>query len=146
MATLPGWPSSAAAYTPDVSRAVYKLLAERAALVLQRGHAVIVDAVFFADISDRRAIENVAAAAGVPFDGVWLDAPASVLVGRTARRRADASDADAGVVAAQVRYATGPIRWQRVDASGRIDRVLAGARETLVPVTARVLSGSGGGR
>jgi uncharacterized protein len=134
----------AAAYAPEVSRAVYELLARRAALVLQRGHSVIVDAVF-ADICDRRAIENVAAAAGVPFDGMWLDAPSSVLVRRTARRSADASDADARVVEAQGRYASGPIGWHRIDASGPIDRVLAVARETLAPVTAGVLSRSGSG-
>jgi uncharacterized protein len=134
----------AAAYTPDVSHAVYELLAERAALLLERGHSVIVDAVF-GDICDRRAIENGAAAAGVPFDGVWLEAPASVLLGRAGRRGADVSDADARVVEAQARYHTGPIGWHRVDASGPSDRVLALVQEPLVPVAADVLPRSGGG-
>ena len=135
----------AAAYTPEVSHAIYELLAKRAALILQHGHSVIVDAVF-ADAGNRRAIETVAATAGVPFDGLWLEAPPTVLIARTARRNSDASDADARVVEAQVRYATRSIGWTRVDGSAPSDRVLCTAREILDPLTAGVLSGAGAGQ
>ncbi len=115
------------AYTPDVSRVVYDILVTRAEQLLRHGHSVIVDAVF-ADPRQRRAIEDIAAAAGVPFVGVWLDAPVAVLQRRLQDRRTDASDADVHVLTVQMRHATGPICWHRVDASGPTDRVLATAR------------------
>ena len=49
-------------------------MTERAATVVRAGHAAIADAVF-ARPADRDAIEQAAAAAGVPFVGIWLDAP-----------------------------------------------------------------------
>ena len=85
---------------------------------------MVADAVF-ARPADRDLIEQVAAAAGVPFIGVWLDAPESVLIARTEQRRGDASDADAAVVRLQRSQDTGPIRWCRLDASGSTADVLS---------------------
>jgi uncharacterized protein len=113
-------------YTADISRRVYATAVDRAAAVIRGGHAAIVDAVF-ARLTDRDAIADVAASAGVPFVGLWLDAPESVLLARTERRRFDPSDADAAVVRAQLRQTTGPITWRRVDASGTLEDVIAGA-------------------
>jgi uncharacterized protein len=110
-------------YTADVSRRVYATVAERARRVAGGGHAAIVDAVF-ARSSDRDAIEQMAVAAGVPFVGLWLDAPESVLLARSERRRLDPSDADADVIRAQLAEDTGPMGWRRVDASSTIDEVL----------------------
>ena len=135
----------ASAYTPDVSRAVYDIAAARAALAIRRGRSVIVDAVF-ADPGERRAIEKVAKATGVPFAGLWLDAPTETLIRRAGRRRADASDADALVIEAQIRHRAGPIEWRRVDASESGDRVLAAVADTVVPVAAGVRDGVGGER
>ena len=81
-------------YSSQVSERVYSTLAEQAALILREGHSVVVDAVY-ARAADRRVIEQVAEAASVPFTGLWLDAPESLLIERTAQRRNDASDADA---------------------------------------------------
>jgi predicted kinase len=67
---------------------------------------------------ERDAIEAAARRAGVPFLGIWLEAPADVCVQRVANRRGDVSDADAGVVQAQFARETGSIRWVRLDASG----------------------------
>jgi predicted kinase len=58
----------------------------------------------------------LAAEAGVPFDGFWLDAPVERLKARVTTREADASDADAKVVEKQTGYDLGPIRWQRLAA------------------------------
>ena len=80
-------------YATEVTRQVYESVAERAATVVRAGHAAIVDAVF-ARRADRQVIECAAEAAGVPFLGLWLDAPEQVLVGslaassgRSVRRR-----------------------------------------------------------
>jgi uncharacterized protein len=110
-------------YTPEVSRRVYAMVAERAASLARGGHAVIADAVFVRQ-PDRESIERAAAAAGVPFVGLWLDAPEPVLLARAARRRRDPSDADAGVIRSQLVQETGPILWQRVDASPAAENVL----------------------
>jgi predicted kinase len=109
-------------YTTEMSQRVYAALGARADRVLRAGHSVIVDAVF-ARLSDRRAIEQCAAAAGVPFIGIWLDAPQALLVDRVAHRERDASDADAAVVRDQLEQDTGPIVWARLDASPGLDDV-----------------------
>ena len=105
-----------------------RTLAEQAALVLRAGHSVVVDAVY-ARAADRRVIEQVAEAASVPFIGLWLDAPESMLIDRTAQRRNDASDADASVVRMQRAQDTGDIRWCRLDASVPAASVLSSATD-----------------
>lgn len=118
------------AYTPEVSDRVYATLRERAREVAGAGHAVIVDAVF-ADPRERDAVARVAREAGVPFQGVWLEAPASVLEARVSGRRGDASDADVAVVRNQVARGAGTMEWDRVDASGPPDTVMELARRAL---------------
>ena len=113
-----------AAYGEDVSAAVFERLAERAQTLLEAGRTVIADGVFGGP-EKRARIEEAAEAAGVPFLGVWLEAPESVLVERVAGRRGDASDADPAVVRAQAAMATGVIGWRRIDASGSVDAVAA---------------------
>lgn len=109
-------------YVPDVTRRVYATMAERAGRILRSGHTVIADAVF-ARPADRGAVEQVASAAGVPFVGLWLDAPEAVLTARVGQRGPDASDADAEVIRAQIAQDPGEIRWHRVDASAGADGV-----------------------
>jgi predicted kinase len=113
-----------------MSRRVYTALVERAALIVARGHSAIVDAVFLQP-SDRQALEEAAAAAGVPFLGVWLDAPEDVLVARIEARRRDPSDADAAVVRAQLAQGPGPIEWHRLQAGAGPQAIAAAAVELL---------------
>ena len=110
-------------YTADVSRRVYAELAARAAAVVRGGCAAIADAVF-AGPADRAAIARAAADAGVPFAGIWLDAPESVLIARASGRRGDPSDADAAVIRRQMAEDVGLIEWSRVDASPAHDAVV----------------------
>jgi predicted kinase len=90
-----------AAYSRAGSRRVYDLLAERTALAARAGHSVIVDAVFVRP-EDRLLMEEAASRAGVPFTGLWLEAPPEVLTRRVEARRGDASDADAAIVRKQL--------------------------------------------
>jgi aminoglycoside phosphotransferase family enzyme/predicted kinase len=115
-------------YSSHVSERVYSTVAEHAALVLRAGHSVVVDAVF-ARAADRRVIEQVAEAASVPFIGLWLDAPESLLVDRTTQRRNDASDADASVIRLQRAQDIGDIRWCRLDTSVSAASVLSSATD-----------------
>ena len=125
----------AEAYTSEVSRRVYTVSAERAGVIVRAGHSAVVDAVF-ARSEDRAAIEAIAAGAGVPFVGLWLDAGEAVLIDRVRRRQRDASDADPSVVRAQRGENTRAITWHRVDASRPVDEVRREARD---------LVGKGGG-
>ena len=115
-------------YSSHVSERVYSTLAEEAALVLRAGQSVVVDAVY-ARAADRHVIEAVAAAASVPFIGLWLEAPESELIARSERRRNDASDADATVVRMQRAQETGDISWSRLDASAPVASVLSNATD-----------------
>jgi predicted kinase len=115
-------------YSTQVSERVYTHMSTHAASILRAGHSVIVDAVY-ARPADRRAIEQVAKAASVPFVGLWLEAPESVLIDRTIQRRCDVSDADASVVHMQHAQDTGDIGWNRLNASGPSSFVLSSATD-----------------
>jgi aminoglycoside phosphotransferase family enzyme/predicted kinase len=115
-------------YSPHVSERVYATLAERAAVTVRGGHSAVVDAVY-ARSSDRQVIEQVAAAASVPFIGLWLEAPESVLIARTERRRNDPSDADASVIRTQTAHDAGEVGWCRIDASQSAPSVLSRATD-----------------
>lgn len=117
-------------YSSDITERVYATIALRAAQVVEAGHAAIVDAVY-ARRADREAIERIAAAARVPFAGMWLDAPESVLIVRSDQRHLDASDADAAVIRQQIAQDTGTISWHRIDASRGSDDVLRVVGEML---------------
>jgi len=103
-------------YTPEVSRRVYAQLAAHAETVVRAGASVIADAVY-ARPEDRSAIEQAAMAVGVPFTGLWLDAPEAVLAARLRERAGDVSDADADVLHQQSARGAGAIAWHRLNAS-----------------------------
>ncbi|MFD2250243.1 hypothetical protein FHS82_001262 [Pseudochelatococcus lubricantis] len=118
------------AYTSEVTARTYARLRHLAALALSAGQSVVVDAVH-AKPAERAAIGEVAAHAGVPFDGLWLEAPLPVLEARVEARTGDASDADVGVVRAQSAYDVGAIDWQRLQTGGGPEEVAAAARALL---------------
>src|SRR5690606_2780044 len=104
-------------YTPAVSRMVYDTLADRAARVLADGQAVVIDAVFL-DAAERVRMQTVAREASVPFVGLWIDAPESVLVARVAARVDDASDATPAVVRSRQAGGARPAAWIRIGGAG----------------------------
>ena len=120
------------AYERPVTDRVYRLLAEQAAVALRAGHSVMLDAVF-GDAAERIAAADVARVAGVPFTGLWLEAPTGVLASRVEHRGLDASDATVGVLQQQTARGTGPLDWVRIDASGDPDEVYRRAGRLLVP-------------
>ena len=124
----PATPLDGDAYTHATTARVYAGLRLEARLALDAGHTVVCDATF-TDAVERAAIAGVADDAGVPFTGLWLDAPVDVLEARVRTRHGDASDADATVVRAQP--VTPPGGWRVVDASGDAVTTLAAARAAL---------------
>jgi len=105
------------AYTAPVNERVYQIIAERAKAALSAGHAVIADAVY-GRADQRHDLATIAREFGVPFVGIWLEAPLPLLAQRIAERPLDASDATAAVLDRQARAADVPLDWQRLDASG----------------------------
>jgi aminoglycoside phosphotransferase family enzyme/predicted kinase len=117
-------------YSQDINRRVYDRLMERARAALSAGYAVIVDAAFLHE-EERRAVGRLASAAAVPFDGLWLTAPADVLAARIAGRVGDASDATVEVLRKQLAWKPDATEWSRIDASGDAESTLRGARAAL---------------
>ena len=129
----PSEPLGPEGYTAEVNERVYEALAVNARAALDAGFTAIVDAVH-ARSEERARIVGVAASAGVPFAGLWLEAPVERMMERIRRRRCDALDAsDAGekVLERQLGYDVGPLDWLRVDAGDDAEAVLARAREAL---------------
>jgi aminoglycoside phosphotransferase family enzyme/predicted kinase len=114
-------------YAAELTAPVYETSIGRAVTAAKAGHASIVDGVF-ARAEERDAVADAARTAGVPFLGLWLDAPGDVLIERAQGRLADASDADAAVVRAQLARGTGTVSWAHVGAAGAPGDVLDAAR------------------
>jgi aminoglycoside phosphotransferase family enzyme/predicted kinase len=126
----PESPLPQAAYTAEVTAQVYQDLCTRAAASLRAGYSAVIDAVALGE-DERHSFAAVAAAAGVPFTGLWLDAPAATMQARIAARRHDASDASPEVLAHQLSSDPGTLEWIRIDAGGDADATLAAARRAI---------------
>lgn len=118
------------AYTAEVSARVFGTIAARAATLLRAGHGCIADGVY-GEPEQRAAIEAVARAAGVPFTGLWLEAPEPLLVDRVGSRAGDASDADARIVRQQRRIDERRVGWQRLRADAGAEAVALAAQAML---------------
>ncbi len=105
-----------AAYSKVASEAVFAALAEIARNVAAGGHAVIADATFI-DARHRAMVAAAARTAGVPFLGLWLEAPLATLEARVAARRDDASDATIAVLHASSRSNPRAGDWVAIDAT-----------------------------
>ena len=117
-------------YGRDSSTRVYATLFEEAAAALETGHSVIVDAVF-ARPEERAGAPEVARRCGVPFNGMWLDAPPEVRIERVSGRQRNASDADAEVVRRQLDYDLGEIEWPIVNSDQPRPETLMRGRQIL---------------
>jgi aminoglycoside phosphotransferase family enzyme/predicted kinase len=119
------------AYTAQVNAQVYHDLCTRAAVALRAGYSAVIDAVALGE-AERRSFAAVAAAAGVPFTGLWLEAPAETMRERLGGRSGDASDASAEVLGHQLSLDPGVIEWIGIDSGGDPDTTLAAARRALM--------------
>ncbi len=119
------------AYTAEVTTQVYGDLCTRAAAALRAGYSAVIDAVALRE-EERRSFAAVAAVVGVPFTGLWLDAPAETMRARVAGRRGDASDASAEILDRQLVHNPGALDWIGIDAGGNLDATLAAARRAML--------------
>src|SRR5271170_5650432 len=114
------------AYRPEISARVYATMREAALEALRAGCAAVADAVFDRP-GEREIIEDVARAAGAPFDGIWLEAPIGTLTKRLEARTHDPSDATADVLAGQLRRDLGAIAWSKINAGKDVGETAAEA-------------------
>lgn len=105
-------------YTADVTERTYQAFMNQAKAALESGQSVILDAVF-ANEEQRRTAEQLAAACGVPFTGIWVDAPERVRVERVTTRKRNVSDVTVDVARQQSGYEVGDVTWAKVDSSGK---------------------------
>jgi len=117
-------------YAEDMTALVYRDLCRGAATALKAGYSAIMDAVALRP-EERQSFAMVAAECGVPFSGLWLDAPAETMRARIGARRGDASDATAEVLAKQLAADPGSIDWTRIDAASDPDITLAATRKAI---------------
>ncbi len=91
---------------------------------LDAGWAVVLDAAFL-NLAERMAAEGLGAELGLPFQGLWLQAPPEVLHKRVRDRVDDASDADVAVLDGQLARDVGDVNWRCVDAASDLDDQVA---------------------
>jgi len=105
-------------YAPDITARTYETFIDQARAALQAGQCVVLDAVF-AKAEQRADAEKLAAACGVSFDGIWVDAPEGVRVERVASRTRNVSDATVDVARQQSGYDLGTLTWETIDSAGK---------------------------
>ena len=110
------------AYSADAGARVYAEMTRLAAAILAAGRSVVLDATFL-EATRREEARAVAAKAGAPFQGLWLETDGARQ--RLASRHGDASDADETVLRAQQALDLGAVDWPRLDAGLPIDAQLA---------------------
>jgi len=128
----PETPLPGEAYGPEMTARVYRTLCDKALGALRAGFCAVVDAVALRP-EERGAFAAVAATAGVPFAGIWLQAPAATMAARIRARRGDASDATEEVLSQQLSRDPGDLAWQRVDVGGDRAASIAAVRQFLAP-------------
>ena len=118
-------------YTQAATERSYRGLRTEASRHLADGNSVIADATF-ADVGERIAMIDVALGAGIPFTGLWLEAPIETRVQRVRGRRTDASDADEAVARAQAEVELGDNEpWHILKVDDAPDVIAACARAML---------------
>ena len=126
---------SADAYGDHVSARTHRVMIRLGETALGQGHAAVADAVFDRR-SERERIEEVARRAGVPFCGLWLQAPEKLLVQRVAARRGDPSDATPEAVLSQIARHGAATEWTRIAAQGEVGAVATAALAAIGSQTA----------
>jgi predicted kinase len=112
-----------AAYASRMDGKVLARMAFDARAALRAGCPVVLDATFL-DAEARVCAAEIARAAGVRFDGIWLELPAEEAMKRVEGRTADASDATAAVVERQASRGARPSDWRMLQAGRPLEVVL----------------------
>jgi uncharacterized protein len=121
------------AYETAPTECVYRALHDQAIALLAAGYTTIINATFLRE-DERASIAACSEVNGVPFVGLWLEAPSDVLIARIGARGRDASDADMRVLQQQLKLNTGSIGWHRINAAFSIASYLDALRALTRPL------------
>ncbi len=105
-------------YTPEMTEKTYQNFFNQARAALAAGQCVVLDAVF-AKAEQRAQADALARECGVPYNGLWVDAPEHVRIHRVETRERNVSDVTTEVARQQSEYQLGPITWSQIDSSGK---------------------------
>ena len=110
--------------TPAFEEVVYDILRQQAQTALSVGSCVILDALFYNE-AERKAVEALAKEKGVPFVGLWMDAPLHVREERVKTRLRNPSDVrEKAQLETQLTIETGPITWHKIMTDGAREKTL----------------------
>jgi aminoglycoside phosphotransferase family enzyme/predicted kinase len=123
-------PLPSQAYRPDVSGKVYERLFQKTESALQAKHSVILDATFLHEAA-RDAALKLSKRCSVPLAGLYLDADLNVRLERIAKRKRDASDADAKVAMQQRSPSNLGAGWTRIDANADLNTTVQRALKAI---------------
>lgn len=118
------------AYTPAVAERVYRAMFKDGARALRAGQVVILDATFFS-AEMRARCAAMATSRGAKFLPVWLQVEQATLRQRVANRVGDASDADEGVLAKQLKSFTPQVDWPEIAAGGPASALQEAVRDRI---------------
>ena len=117
--------------TSAFDEVVYDVLRQQAEAALSVGSCVILDALFYNE-AERQAAEALAEKMGVPFVGLWMDAPLSVREERVKTRLRNPSDVrDRAELDSQLTLETGKITWHPIMTDKSREKTLQTALHTL---------------
>ena len=118
-------------YTPENERLVYKEMRRQAKQALQVGYPVILDALFYSP-KERKKAEDLAKNSGVPFEGLWAEAPLMVRSKRVTERQNNPSDIKTPTaLAEQLKQDVGEVNWHYVYTSGTKEETLEKVKRIL---------------
>jgi len=101
--------------TPAFEKVVYEVLRQQATCALCAGSTVILDALFHNEY-ERLATEKLAESLGIPFIGLWMDAPLNIRTNRIKSRGQKASDIrKEAEPECQLSLETGNITWHIIN-------------------------------
>ncbi len=118
------------AYDQATTQRTYERILEETRDALAAGRAIVADATF-TNTDFRTRIEALAHGAGVPFAGLWLEAPTGLRETRVETRTADASDATVELIRRERKATPAPRNWIRIDARDAIDTLAETALATV---------------
>ena len=125
-------PLPRAAYAPDVTERIYRMLYERTRHLTGQGFSVIIDAAFLRE-TERSELSAEARKINADFRPIFLTADLAIRLDRIGSRKRDASDATREVASDQESYDLGRLDWPMVDASGSPEQTLARSKVLLLP-------------
>lgn len=111
-------------YTAEMTVKTYEAFIDQARQAILTGQSVVLDAVF-AMQDQRETAEALAAELGVPFMGIWVEAPEEMRIERVMKRERNVSDITPEIARSQSEYDVGEMTWASVNSAGEKTETVA---------------------